>query len=141
MECLLWVATEWMIQCADIIFNWMTSVEELDQGSARALRGGPLCRDIAPLSVERWEFWKERLVALAADAENLEVDSAIVARITEALESMGAVKDSDKLPENDHTASELAESGEPKEESREEAGQEQESRQQESTEQQRRESG
>lgn len=93
MECRLWVASEWITQCADVLFQDMTSGEELDEGAARFLRAGPLCEDAAPPSAERWRFWKKRFEGLAADAESLGVDvkGPVVARIADALERMDTV--------------------------------------------------
>ena len=65
MECQIWVATEWIIRCADAIFEDISSGEELKEGTARFLRTGPLYEDFSPLSVERWGFWKERLRPLS----------------------------------------------------------------------------
>ena len=43
MESRLWVATEWMIKCADVILEIISVEGELEAGLARALRGGKLC--------------------------------------------------------------------------------------------------
>jgi hypothetical protein len=93
MDCRLWVASEWIIRCADILFEHMTSKEELDEGSARAIMLGPLCENVKPLSVERWEYWKKRFSELATDAGSLGLDASITVRISEALKSMNAVKE------------------------------------------------
>ncbi|KAL2755758.1 hypothetical protein ACRALDRAFT_1076755 [Sodiomyces alcalophilus JCM 7366] len=127
MDSRLCAASEWMIQCADIVFEWMAEAGELDEDDARALQTGSLCKDIAPMSVERWEFWKERFAAFAADAENLGLDSAAVALITEALASMGAVKESGKLSDYNRKVSNLTESGGPMEEIQEQGSREPES--------------
>lgn len=92
MECRLWVATGWISRCAGILYGFMTSGTELDDDTARAFRTHELCEDIAPWGLGRWEFWKKRFSELAADVEGLEVDGAIVARITGALESMEAAE-------------------------------------------------
>ncbi|KAF5010629.1 hypothetical protein FDECE_3231 [Fusarium decemcellulare] len=76
MECRLWVATEWIIRCADCSVIWL----------------GPNCNAKRVLSLERWEFWKKRLSELAADAEELELGSTVPTRITKALEAMTAVE-------------------------------------------------
>ncbi|RDL35973.1 uncharacterized protein BP5553_06585 [Venustampulla echinocandica] len=92
MECRLWVASEWIIYCADPIFKYMTPNEELDEGTARALRTGTLCDGKSPLGVERWGFWKKRFSKFAADASGLKLDSAITGRISNALNIMDAVE-------------------------------------------------
>lgn len=92
MGCRVWVATEWIIQCADILFQAMNSKEELDKNTARALSTGSLCEGKAPLSVERWEFWKKRFSELATDAGGLSLSEDIKTRISDALKSMDAAK-------------------------------------------------
>lgn len=106
MECQLWVATEWITQCAGVIFEFVSEVRELDERTARAYRTDPLCEEgVGPLSVERWAFWRRRLQELAGGVEGLEVDGAIVARITDALESMDAVESKDSAEIMDATES------------------------------------
>ncbi|KAH6678206.1 hypothetical protein B0J14DRAFT_635359 [Halenospora varia] len=74
---------------------WISHLQgyELDESTVRSLRTGPLCDDKPPLSVERWEFWKERFSELAADAGSLGLDSAITGRISDSLKSMDAVRE------------------------------------------------
>ncbi|KAB2569556.1 hypothetical protein DBV05_g11770 [Lasiodiplodia theobromae] len=91
MACRLRVATEWVIHCADAIFDEINSKEELDESLARALRTGPLYEGKPPLSIERWDFWKKRFSEIGGDLGDLEVDSAISGRILAALRSMDAV--------------------------------------------------
>ena len=88
MECKVWVATEWLIQCADLIFEDMNSEEELDESTARSLGTGSLWPDKPPRSRERWQFWEKRFSELAADTGRLGLDRAITGRITAALNSM-----------------------------------------------------
>ncbi|CAG8071785.1 unnamed protein product [Penicillium olsonii] len=61
-ECEIWAATEWLIRCGSIIFRDMSSKEELDSETSLSMKPGPLCADIPPLSVQRWDFWHSRLV-------------------------------------------------------------------------------
>ncbi|CAG7930784.1 unnamed protein product [Penicillium olsonii] len=63
-ECKIWAATEWLIRCGSIIFRDMSSKEELDSETSLSMKPGPLCADIPPLSVQRWDFWHSRLVEL-----------------------------------------------------------------------------
>ena len=91
MEYRLWAASEWIQHGADFIFQQLTTTEELSEREARALQTGSLCSDIPPLSVKRWDFWKKRFSELAADADKLELSSAITVRISETLKRMDAV--------------------------------------------------
>lgn len=93
MDCQVWVATEWIIQCANILFEFFCSKEELDEAATRAFRTGSLCDDnkVPILSIERWNFWKERFSDIAADADNLGLDSTTTARIPDALKRMDEV--------------------------------------------------
>ncbi|KAK7741776.1 hypothetical protein SLS53_004840 [Cytospora paraplurivora] len=88
MDCHIWVAAEWIINCADVLFEYLSSNTPLDAHQARSLRTGSLCEDIKPLSVERWDFWKRRFSELAADADGLGLGDTSLERITEALKSM-----------------------------------------------------
>lgn len=93
MECRVWVASEWILRCANLIFHDLNSKEELDESTARSLRTGPLCDGKPPLSVERWKFWKKRFSELATDPDSLGLDSATTERISDVLKSMNAVKE------------------------------------------------
>ena len=62
----------------------MTSRAELDKDTARAFKTEELCKDIAPWSLERWEFWRTRFAELVSDAEGIEVERGTVARIADA---------------------------------------------------------
>lgn len=64
-ECKIWVATEWLIQCGTILFKDLSSTEELDARELASIKPGPLCQDISPHSVQRWDFWQSRLGELA----------------------------------------------------------------------------
>ncbi|KAI4862153.1 hypothetical protein F4820DRAFT_431489 [Hypoxylon rubiginosum] len=92
MRCRIWVASEWIIHCADHIFNFMNTKDDVDESTARAFKGGPLYDGRPPLSVERWEFWKQRFSALLTDATSLELDGPIAVWILDALKSMDGVK-------------------------------------------------
>jgi hypothetical protein len=88
-ECRLWVASEWIIRCAEILYKDMNVKEEND----RALQTGSLCGDdILDLGIKRWNFWKERFTAIAAEAEHLKLGNEIVQRISDAAERMEAVQ-------------------------------------------------
>ncbi len=84
-ECQLWVASEWIIQCAGSIFSEMCSNKDFDESRVQIYQTGPLS-DSRPLSVERWEFWKNRFSELITD-----VDAAVASHISDALRSMDAV--------------------------------------------------
>ena len=56
MDCRLWVASEWIVQCADLVFQDLNSKEEVNEDTAHSLRMGSLCPGIPPLSVKRWEL-------------------------------------------------------------------------------------
>jgi hypothetical protein len=93
LECRLWVATEWIIYCADPIFKYMNTKGELDVATARSLRAGSLGGSSAPVSVERWEFWKKRFDEFSADASNLELGSEMTGRLVRALECMSVMNE------------------------------------------------
>jgi hypothetical protein len=86
-ECLLWVASEWIVQCAGPIFNEMSSNTDLDESDARVFRTGPLC-DAELLSVERWQFWKKRFSDLVIAG----VDTGVAGHVSAALRSIEAAE-------------------------------------------------
>jgi hypothetical protein len=88
INCRVWVASEWMIHCADKLLKRINSKEKDDGMDARAHGTGPLCKGIPPLSVKRWEFWKKRFAEFATEAGSLELDSATTVHIADALKSM-----------------------------------------------------
>jgi hypothetical protein len=90
MDCRIWVASEWMIRCAEVILEDMSSGEQLDENSRRSLRTGPLC-SCEVLTVARFDFWRQRFSELAA-ANDLGLDEPLLRRIGEALERMNAVR-------------------------------------------------
>ena len=105
MDCRVWVATEWIVQCAEVLFEEMSSKKELNEAKARVLRTGSLCgnddddeddgkkKKTQPLSVARWEFWKRRFKEIAAHADELGLDGggSTVKRISDALKRMSDV--------------------------------------------------
>ena len=93
MECRLWVACEWIIHCATLIFHTNLK-EELDEKTTQLLQTGSLCNGVSPVSIERWKFWKKRFLELIADAGSLELDSTITKRMSDALRSMIAAEES-----------------------------------------------
>ncbi|KAG9255540.1 uncharacterized protein F5Z01DRAFT_672852 [Emericellopsis atlantica] len=77
MDCRVWVATEWTLHCSDTLEKEMKSTnEELTEDEAGIRGTGQLCDDsITPRSLQRWEFWKERLAEIATEADDLEWQS------------------------------------------------------------------
>ena len=65
-ECRLWVATQWLTQCAQLLRRNMGLAEALDEEGQKAIPTGPLCKSVAPRSLERWDFWRSRLAELAS---------------------------------------------------------------------------
>jgi hypothetical protein len=88
MNCRLYVASEWIIRCGDVVILDMCSNEKLKESLALALQTGPLCLDTPPLSMKRWGFWKRRFLEICANRKTLELDDAISGRIIDTLYSM-----------------------------------------------------
>ncbi|KAK3292223.1 uncharacterized protein B0H64DRAFT_224573 [Chaetomium fimeti] len=65
-ECRLWVATEWLTRCGQLVRREMGSTEPLSEQSRASIAPGPLCEGVPPLGPERWEFWRSRLIELAS---------------------------------------------------------------------------
>jgi len=87
MDCRVWVATEWILNCADTLENEMKSPnEELTEDEAGIRGTGRLCDDsIAPRSMQRWEFWKKRLAEIAKEAGDLGLQEETTKRVEKAL--------------------------------------------------------
>jgi hypothetical protein len=92
MECRLWVATEWLIHCAKIIFDDLTLDGEVDTNTDRSRRLGPLCPKVGELSLDRWNFWKSRITALTRDLDSLGVSSSVAGRLSAAMQQMVAAE-------------------------------------------------
>ncbi|KAI1361702.1 hypothetical protein F5Y08DRAFT_342345 [Xylaria arbuscula] len=84
LECRLWVACEWIIRCSRIIYKCM----DAGLSNHTAFQTGSLCHEVPHFSIERWNFWKKRLTEIPADSTNLNLDLAIVTRISHTIEIM-----------------------------------------------------
>lgn len=83
-ESRLWVASEWMIQCADPIFAEMSvNARDLNESETRVFRTGNLCDSAKLLGVERWQFWRDKFSQLGAG-----VNGDAAKHVSEALKSM-----------------------------------------------------
>ncbi|KAI1204091.1 uncharacterized protein F4807DRAFT_449015 [Annulohypoxylon truncatum] len=91
MECRIWVATEWIIRCGDVLLHKLTG-EDVFGRVALSLTTGPLCRNIRPLGVERWEFWKTRFHEIRNDYQRLDLSLAIYLRMGDTLRRMSAAE-------------------------------------------------
>jgi len=92
MECRLWVAREWIIRCRHVVFVDMSSKQEPDKGTTRAIQPGLLAKGIPPLSVERWEFWKKRFLEIANSRDDLELSYATSLLVAETKRRMNAIQ-------------------------------------------------
>jgi hypothetical protein len=89
MDCGLRVASEWILNCGDVVFEYLCSDEKLKESSVRSLRTGPLCLD-TPVKSEtrRWHFWMNRFLEIGSNRETLELDNSISGRIIDTVYSM-----------------------------------------------------
>ncbi|KAJ3564024.1 hypothetical protein NPX13_g7989 [Xylaria arbuscula] len=62
--------------------------QECRLSNQTAFKTGSLCRDIPHFSMDRWNFWKRRLAEISADAGNLDLEPAIVTRISDTIKIM-----------------------------------------------------
>lgn len=60
-ECGLWVATEWLMRCGQLLRRDLGSAEALSEREEASIAPGPLCEGISPQGLERWEFWRSTL--------------------------------------------------------------------------------
>lgn len=94
MNCRLWVASEWLLRCGDIIFEDMCSQETHKESFGVPSGPGSLCpSDIPALSLKRWEFWKKRLLEIGADRKNMELGDASCGRILDTLQIMSIIEE------------------------------------------------
>lgn len=94
-------ATEWITRCAGILFDSMNWEGELEENQSRAYSTGDLNKSQSPFSRARWDFWKQRVTDLAADAVQLHLDDTAVGRLSEARRCMDAVDSPTKSPEQE----------------------------------------
>ncbi|KAF4416412.1 hypothetical protein F53441_14548, partial [Fusarium austroafricanum] len=84
MNCQVWAVTEWILQCSQFLMKEMTPTE----GQTETIRKapGPLFgKDLPPQSLQRWDFWKKRLIEISNESEALGVETEIKLRIEKAL--------------------------------------------------------
>ncbi|KAI0809596.1 hypothetical protein GGR55DRAFT_679430 [Xylaria sp. FL0064] len=89
IECLVWVASEWIICCGHLLLETLKNPSDDDH---RSIAVGPLCSDLSPVGMERWQFWKMRFAEFASPDNNLGIDSATSEHISLALDSMAAAE-------------------------------------------------
>ncbi|VUC27142.1 unnamed protein product [Clonostachys rosea] len=90
MDCRVWIAAEWMINCGDLMFKLINNLEEVtddtSDDSCDELRPGPLYgKELPPFTLDRWEFWKKRFAELGA---NPALDDATKKHVATALNLM-----------------------------------------------------
>ncbi|KAI5464096.1 hypothetical protein BGZ63DRAFT_376899 [Mariannaea sp. PMI_226] len=90
MDCRVWVATEWILNCSVTLKKEMMSPnEDLTENEAASRGTGKLCDDsITPRSLQRWDFWKKRLAEIAKEADDLGLQEETKKRVEEALKTL-----------------------------------------------------
>lgn len=87
MDCQVWAATEWILQCSQLLMKEMMAVEEQTETVLKA--PGPLFgKDLPPRSLQRWDFWKKRLAEVSNECETLGIEAETRLRIEKAIEVM-----------------------------------------------------
>lgn len=81
-------ACEWFVQAAHRLLKDSLLGVLSDDQVLNAFKGGALFTGIRGMSVERWGFWKRRLIEMRKDDQN----ETLCASIDEALEAMTAVE-------------------------------------------------
>lgn len=89
-ECELWIACEWMIQCAGPLLKELTSDDELSEDDARCFATGTLLDCEKPLSIERWRFWEKRFSEVVAQGG---YGSDVSQHVSDALSAMKAAEE------------------------------------------------
>jgi len=86
----LWVASEWIIDCAGPLYDAMLDKRGLyrsDEGYIefvdRAWHGGDLYKGKS-MSLDRWVFWKKRISELTAETH----DADVLSHLSDALRTM-----------------------------------------------------
>ncbi|KAK6528501.1 hypothetical protein TWF281_009742 [Arthrobotrys megalospora] len=92
MDTRIWVASEWILQCGKLVFEQMTSGNELDEESAAILETGTLSTTDKALSLERWQFWRDRFLFLSGSGSDLDLDAAVVQRARLAAQKMDGIR-------------------------------------------------
>jgi hypothetical protein len=90
-SCRIWVATEWILRCGDIIYDDMSSQEQLDEDTSVVIAPGFLCECMSPRSIQRWEFWRKRFLDIVSEWDRLELEGVTRDRVSNAAMKMDAV--------------------------------------------------
>jgi hypothetical protein len=90
LDARLWAASEIIFHGGKFFYELLT--ENPNQADGRRSPLHALASDISPLSLGRWEFWKKRFIEFTALAETYQIDSSIVARLTDTIKHMDAIQ-------------------------------------------------
>ncbi len=93
-ECGLWVATEWLTRCGELLRRDLGSKEAVSGQEEVSIAPGPLCEGIPPKDLKRWEFWRGRLAELASAETQPALSGASLVRVEQAVAVMKMVSSS-----------------------------------------------
>lgn len=90
MDCRVWTVTEWILRCSQLLMNEMKPPEgQIEESKNASEAPGPLFgKDLPSQSVQRWDFWKRRLVEILDKSEEFGVETKTRARVEGALKAM-----------------------------------------------------
>ncbi|KAJ5697335.1 hypothetical protein N7488_011019 [Penicillium malachiteum] len=61
----VWIAAEWLIRCGNLMYEHLGELIPEEEQAKFYPRIGPLAGGILPISLDRWKFWRFRLVELS----------------------------------------------------------------------------
>ncbi|KAJ5629950.1 hypothetical protein N7528_003607 [Penicillium herquei] len=61
----VWIAAEWLIRCGHLMYEDLGEFIPEEEQAKSYPKTGPLARGILPISLDRWRFWRTRLLELS----------------------------------------------------------------------------
>ncbi|KAJ5712976.1 uncharacterized protein N7483_010157 [Penicillium malachiteum] len=63
----VWIAAEWLIRCGTLLYRELCTGADLtaEEQAKSNFKPGPLAEGVLPISLERWNFWRSRLLELS----------------------------------------------------------------------------
>ncbi|KAJ5629951.1 hypothetical protein N7528_003608 [Penicillium herquei] len=63
----VWIAAEWLIRCGNVLYRDLGEIISTEEQAASNIQPGPLAASegILPISLDRWNFWRSRLIELS----------------------------------------------------------------------------
>jgi hypothetical protein len=85
-NCLLFVASEWLIHASKVLFEQMSYRKE--DAEDVIFQTGSLCEGVSQMGVDRWEFWEQRICVILKEKESLGLTNATFEHVQKAMKAI-----------------------------------------------------